>query len=79
MNIADLTPGTVVRVIRNTPEGKVKFIKTGTVGDVIRSDYFEFTENIHSSNPGRRVYLSSDALLGQSMKGWTQHTEVVSR
>lgn len=72
-----LTPGTTVRITRTTPQGTTHFIKTGTVGTTITPDYFEFTEDINSTHPGTRVYVSTDQDLAAHMKGWTQHTEIL--
>ncbi|MCL8016887.1 hypothetical protein [Streptomyces sp. AS02] len=73
----EITPGTTVRITRITPQGHTKFIKTGTVGTTIRPDYFEFTENITSTHPGKRAYVTTDQAVTAHMKGWTQHTEVL--
>ena len=77
MTATDLTPGMIVRITRTTPQGTVRFIKTGTVGTTIRSGYFEFTENIRSTYPGKRAYVTTDHAVALHMKGWTQHTEIL--
>lgn len=69
-----ITPGTTVRITRTTPTGTTKFIKTGTVGPVVTPDYFEFTEDLNSTHPGRRVYVTTDQAVTDHMKGWTQTT-----
>lgn len=76
-NTTTLTPGTTVRITRTQPGGRLKFIKTGTVGPVVRDDYFEFTENLDSPHPGKHVYATSDHAVAAHMPGWTQHTEVL--
>lgn len=77
MTIANLAPGTTVRITRVLPNGRVKFIKTGTVGDTITADYFDFTEGLNSSHPGKRVYVTTDRAVSAHMKGWTQNTAVL--
>lgn len=72
-----ITPGTTVRITRTTPQGRTHFTKTGTVSTTIRPDYFEFTENLTSTHPGRRTYVTTDQAVATHMKGWTQHTEVL--
>ncbi|KUN16473.1 hypothetical protein AQJ23_45185 [Streptomyces antibioticus] len=73
-----IAAGMTVRITRVQPNGKVKFVKTGTVGATVRPDYFEFTEDIDSSEPGRRVFVTSDTALPAGMRGWTQRTEIVA-
>lgn len=75
---ATLTPGTTVRITRTNPQGRTHFTKTGTVGTAITSDYFEFTEDIHSSRPGAHAYVTTDQTLPARMKGWTQRTEILA-
>lgn len=72
-----LTPGTTVRITRTTPQGTTHFTKTGTVGNTITPNYFEFTEDINSTHPGTRVLVSTDQDLATHMKGWTQRTELL--
>lgn len=72
-----LTTGTTVRITRTTPQGTTKFIKTGTVGNTIRPNYFEFTEDINSTHPGKHVYVSTDQDIATHMRGWTQRTEIL--
>lgn len=66
--------GDRVRVTRTDPNGKIKFVKTGVVGLCVRGDYFEFTEDIDSSNPGRHVYVTSDRAVELHMPRWSQTT-----
>lgn len=77
MPITNLTPGTTIRITRTTPEGRTKFVKTGTVGTTIHPDYFDFTENTNSTHPGKRAYVTTDHAVTTHMKGWTQHTEIL--
>lgn len=77
-NTTTLTPGTVVRITRTNPAGKTHFIKSGTVGPAITQRYFEFTENIDSTHPGKHVYVCTDQDVAANMRGWTQQTVVLS-
>jgi hypothetical protein len=70
----NVKPGYTVQITRRTPQGTVKFVKSGVVGSIVRSDHFEFTEDLNSSRPGKRVFVASDSALPQHMKGWTQET-----
>lgn len=76
-NNTTLTPGTTVRITRTQPDGRTKFIKTGTVGPTTCDQYFEFTEDLNSTHPGTRRYVSTDSDLAQHMPGWSQRTEVL--
>jgi len=76
--MATITANATVRITRTAPNGRVKFVKTGVVGNAITPDYFEFTEDIDSSHPGRHVYVSTDESLPRGMVGWSQKTEVIS-
>lgn len=77
MTATILTTGTTVRITRTTPQGATHFIKTGTVGNAITPNYFEFTEDANSTHPGTRVLVSTDQDIATHMKGWTQRTEIL--
>lgn len=71
-----IVTGTTVRIVRTTAEGKTKFVKSGTVGEVTAGS-FEFTENLNSPFPGKRVYVVTDDRLPEIMSGWSQTTTLI--
>ncbi|TXS35053.1 hypothetical protein [Streptomyces sp. t39] len=64
--------GDRIKVMRYRPDGRVHFVKTGTVIESYGYGFVFSEENGHS----RRVHVASSESLAKGMPGWKQTIEL---